>query len=222
MSCITFFIESLDLCLGSDMNRSQSLLLITFGSGQEQYSNKTPCDFDFATDYQQEVFSEISQGTFGFVNRIPDDFQSGHKRQWDHTLNSGTGYMYLVNVGNRNQIIVNTTVNNLSVGVRYEYSAYLANIIHALNVLSNDPEILFEVRNATSSKELIDQFTTGGIPKHWELTWKKYNVSFVATTNSVILLMKSCVEGNFGNDIAIDDIELRACSNDSRQHHNAS
>lgn len=198
------------------------LLLITFGSGPKKYSDRNPSHFNFTTDYKQHVGWKISQEQFAFVNRIPNGFSQGHKGAYDHTLNDGCGYMYLVNLGSKKKLIVNVTINNLSIGMRYEYSAYLANIAKTGAKFSKNPKICFEVRDAMSFKKVLGKFSTNKIPKYDKLTWEKYKVPFMAKTNAVILLMKSLVEDDAGNDVVIDDIELRACSNDTSQYHDTS
>jgi hypothetical protein len=46
------------------------------------------------------------------------------------------------------------------------------------------------------------------------MIWKKYGMSFITPTSSVVLLMISNVPGIAGNDFIVDDIQLRICSDD--------
>ena len=66
-------------------------------------------------------------GTFGFVNRVPDNNGAWQTNATDHT-GDGDGYMMLVNADYNPGQFYNGTVNNLCVGQRYEFSVYLANI----------------------------------------------------------------------------------------------
>jgi hypothetical protein len=78
-----------------------------------------------------------------------------------------------------------------------------------------NPNIRFEVRTATNENQLLAQFSTDDISEYDEVTWSKYGLSFNASSSSVVLLIVSNVEGIWrGNDLAIDDIELRVCSTD--------
>lgn len=79
------------------------------------------------------------------------------------------------------------------------------------------PKIRFEARTTVPDDKLIERFTTDFIPECDTMTWLKHDLLFVARTESVVLLMISCVNDTDGNDIAIDDIELRACSNEISQ-----
>ena len=132
-----------------------------------------------------------------------------HSGARDHTVNGNDGYMYLLNVGAKNSVIFESTIKNLSAGVRYEFSAYLANVENK-NSKNSNPNLRFEVRTLGG---LLERQDTNGIPKCKNMNWQKYGLSFIAPTNSVTLSMISNVGDERGNNIAIDDIEVRACSN---------
>ena len=136
---------------------------------------------------------------------------SWHENAFDHTANDIDGYMYVLNVDDNNKysLIFKKRVDNLTVGVSYEFSAYLTNIRKPEHN-SNDPNILFQVNEIAIAKN-----STGDIEESNPMTWKKYGVAFKAPNVSVILLMISMKKDRDGNNLAIDDIELRACSNQS-------
>ncbi len=73
------------------------------------------------------------------------------------------------------------------------------------------PNILFEVRTATTEK-LPAQLSTDDIPEYHIMTWVKYGLPFITRVSSIVVLMISNVGGTGGNDLAIDDIQLRICS----------
>ena len=118
--------------------------------------------------------------------------------------------MFLVNADFTPDQFFNGTINNLEVGRRYEFSVYVANIMVATGI---QPNIIFEVRNPTLNNSLIAQFDSGNISQTQQMTWTKYGLSFTAPSSSVILLMISNAPGGYGNDLAIDDIALRVCTN---------
>jgi hypothetical protein len=107
-------------------------------------------------------------------------------------------------------------VHNLSIGFRYEFSAYLANVHRKQTLISIRPEpnLRFEVQNPTLNNQLFAQLRTDGISAQEKMTWSKYGLSFVTSSSSVVLSLISNVRisGRLGNDVAIDDIELRVCS----------
>jgi hypothetical protein len=188
-------------------------LLITFGSGSDQYSRKTPSDFNFSTTHQQTFQTPINSGSFGLVNSVVDHEGRWHNGSPDHTENDVGGYMYLVNVAGERRLLFNATVNYLCIGQRYEFSAYLANI-RRKNTGADPikPNMLFQVRTATERYDLVAQSTTGNISESDSMIWSTYGLSFIASSSSVLVSIIPSVWGQSGNDIAIDDIEIRVCS----------
>jgi hypothetical protein len=208
---LSISIESVGLCSVNYTTNAQSLMLITFGSGPDQYSNATPASFNFSTTHQQTLNSTTVAGMFVFLNAMPNT-DYWHTEALDHTPNDAGGYMFLVDVADpKESELFNSTVNGLCIGSRYEFSAYLANIVKK-NLNDPKPNVRFEVRAQTVQKDILAQTITGDIPDYETMTWSKHGVSFIASSTSVTLLMISNVTVIRGNDLAIDDIELRVCS----------
>jgi hypothetical protein len=208
-------IESEPLCPDNAANNDTSLALITFDSGSDQYSNATPSTFNFSTTHQQIFNSTIVEGMFAFVNTVPNNYNAWHTGALDHTAMDQNGYMFLVNVANGNdRQLFTSTVNGLCIGLRYEFSAFLANVVveSPSTILLSKPNVRFEVRASTVPNDLLAESITGEISRSSSMTWTKYGVSFNASSHSVVLLMISNIQGDQGNDLAIDDIELRVCS----------
>ncbi len=204
-------IDSFGLCSNNNASNSKPLLLITFGSGLSPYSSERPATFNFTTTHYQCSRSQIVNNQFGFVNAVPDYSGYWHTGAKDHTENDTGGYMYLVNVGTKDEPLFNFIANNLCIGLQYEFSAYLANVENPRPSRTN-PNIRFEVRPTTTNKAFA-QCSTGNIPLKSQMTWSKHGLSFVASNSSINLLMFSNVESrDNGNNVAIDDIELRVCS----------
>jgi hypothetical protein len=174
--------------------------LITFENGSAQYSTATPNDFDFNTTYQQRFEPVTNDGMFSFVNSVHDDFNGAwHTGATDHT-GDDDGYMYLVNADFKPGQFYNGRVDNLCIGLRYEFSVYLANLCKPSGKIN--PNVLFEVRS-TDENILLAQLNSGDIVEQETLTWEKYGFSFIAPSSSVNLLMISNAPGGIGNDIVI-------------------
>ncbi|CAF4605837.1 unnamed protein product, partial [Rotaria magnacalcarata] len=204
--------QSGELCSFNDINNRKPLMTFTFGDGSTQYSNKTPLDFDFNTSYKQVFQSNIRGGKFAFVNRVPDYYDTWYTGELDHTENDNDGYMLLANVEKNNTQLFSYSMNNLCVGLKYEFSAYLANVIRdELN--SPKPNVRFEVWTTTENGTLLARLCTDSISQCTNMTWVKYGISFVAQNSSVLLLIISNAGGRHGNNLAIDDINIRVCSN---------
>ena len=86
----------------------------------------------------------------------------------------------------------------------------MANICKPSN--STKPNVRFEVRSADDENVLLAQNSTGDISEYPIMNWHKYSVIFNASVSSVTLLLISNVKNDFGNDLVIDDIELKPCS----------
>jgi hypothetical protein len=119
--------------------------------------------------------------------------------------------MYLVNADYTPGRFYNGRVDNLCIGLRYEFSVYLANLCKIKNMIK--PNVLFEVRSVVDDV-LLAQLESGDVAESDELTWTKYGFSFIASTSSVNLSMISNARGGSGNDLVIDDIALRVCAHE--------
>ena len=183
--------------------------MITFGNGSAQYSTATTDDFDFSTTYIQRFEPVTNDGMFSFINSVHNDFDNAwHTGAIDHTGDDG-GYMYLVNADITPGQFYNGRVDNLCIGLRYEFSVYLANLCKPSGKIN--PNVLFEVRSMDKNV-LLAQLSSSNIVEQETLTWEKYGFSFIAPSSSVNLLMISNAPGGIGNDIVIDDIALRVCA----------
>jgi hypothetical protein len=204
-------VQSVGLCLDDETFGAEPILLITFGHGPTQYSTAIPADFHFSTTYQQRFEPVTNDGMFSFVNSIHNDFDGvWHTNATDHSGDTG-GYMYLVNADITPGQFYNGRVDNLCIGLRYEFSVYLANLCKPSGKIN--PNVLFEVRSV-SGNVLLAQLNSGDIVAHDNLTWEKYGFSFIASDSSVNLLMISNADGGNGNDIVIDDIALNVCAHE--------
>ena len=186
---------------------------MTFGNGTRQYSTATPANFSFFTTYVQKFAPTTSNGQFSFINSIRDDFGGAwHTGAGDHTIDE-KGYMFLVNADYTPGQFYNTTIGNLCIGQRYEFSVYLTNVCRNKTVCSIDPNVRFEMRTIPPGSKLLAQYSSGSVPFNATvMVWREYGFSFVPPTSSVVLLMISAVQGGSGNDLALDDIALRLCS----------
>ncbi|CAF4892537.1 unnamed protein product [Rotaria socialis] len=199
------------LCTDGDSTNSLSILLITFGSGNQTYSNKTAEELNFTTSYTQSFKDQITSDKFALVNKVPvaNEWHSGAS---DYTTDDTDGYMFLVNVGKEDKCIFKYEVHNLCVGLRYEFSAYLANVMKEEHY-DGKINIKFRVKETPESKKSkIVEKKTDDISAYENMTWEKYGLSFVAQTGAAELFLDSKYEGKKNYYLAVDDIKLRICS----------
>ncbi|CAF0823054.1 unnamed protein product [Adineta ricciae] len=212
-----FPIESVDVC--SNINSSRSLWLITFGNGSEKLSDSVPSTFNFKTTYEQtRNVKNIDVGQFILINTVPSaSYTSWHVGAKDHTLNDSNGYMMVVNVASSGPTkLLEITVDHLCMGLQYEFSAYLANV-NKQGAKQERPNVWFEAHAATANQTILNKSSTGDLPELANFTWSKHTLLFKTNTSSVILSMIPYDHGSDGRNLAIDDIELRVCSNISSE-----
>ncbi|CAF0815444.1 unnamed protein product [Adineta ricciae] len=212
-----FPIESVDVC--PNINGSRSLWLITFGNGSEKLSNSVPSHINFTTTYKPTKDVEnIDVGQFILINTVPSvSYTSWHVGAKDHTLNDSKGYMMIVNVASSGPSkLFEITVDRLYMGLRYEFSAYLANV-NKQGASQKSPNVWFQARAATGNQPILNKSSTGDLPELASFTWSKHTLLFKTNTSSVILSMIPNDHGGNGRNLAIDDIELRVCSNISSE-----
>jgi len=200
------------LCTSAATKNSSPAVKLDFGSGSSQYSSATPASLGFSTKYRQVVSSsvKVDDGSFAIVNKLPQEFGT-----WiggtpsDHTSGDGKGYMMLVNAAHGAGVLFQITVKDLTVGLRYQLSAYFANVVKkGGNLLL--PDILIDAR--TVDNTLIASTPTGKVPEENTLTWKQYGMSFVTPSSTIILTFTSNTGGGAGDDYALDDVTLVACA----------
>lgn len=199
------------MCFDDTAIMMASNLWVTFGSGAATFSSNTPATFGFTTTYTQLFTSPIPDTYFAITNAVPSDNPAWHGGAPDHTPYDTNGYMFLANADPTPQEFFRSTVSYLCIGERYEFSAYLTNIVMPLGLAK--PNVLFQIRLPAPDNSVIGQASSGDIPEYSVMTWTKYGISFVATNTSVVLIMISNTPRADGNDMAIDDISFRICSN---------
>ena len=139
-------------------------------------------------------------------------------REWNNTFGTWDafpdnsddpdGYMMVVNAAFEPGKFYEQEVTGLCENTEYQFSADVRNVIRTgLNQLL--PNVSF----------LIDdeiQFTTGFVPENQR--WNNYAFSFNTGPGqtSVTLALSNNAPGGFGNDLAIDNIEFRACGPEAR------
>ena len=132
----------------------------------------------------------------------------------DHTSGDSNGYMALFN-GDSNTagIFYSKTVTDLCPGVRYSFSSWIANVLNSTHYNGTVPEVVFEIR--TLSNVLIGAITTGGIPQGINgLKWAQYGFSYdqPAGETAIKIIMRNNSTAIEANDLAIDDVVLKACA----------
>lgn len=184
-------------------------------------------NFGNGTNYGPALPAGVTN--YNFVVGNPDDgsytlyYRTNLFSTWhyslDHTPDATNGV-------NGKSLIVNAnasttgdfykrTVTGLCVNTTFEFSAWLMNIYNPGSGFCGANEIpinvRFEIWNDTETV-LLGSGDTGNIMGTATPLWQQYALVFTTgSETSVVLKMKNNGVGGCGNDLAIDDIEFRAC-----------
>ena len=153
-------------------------------------------------------------GTYMVTNRTQLNGASWHP-SLDHTPDDGFGYMLLFDATDVPGAFFNIVLDSLCPGTRYEFSAYLTNVVtpSACSGQSILPNVRFELRDPDSNN-LLGSIQTGSMPTTASLRWDQYGLTFTLpeNQNAVRLLLINNAPGGCGNDLALDDISLSICN----------
>lgn len=169
------------------------IFLLTFGTHSSRHVQGKVPSITFNGTYHTNLMATLSDSSGSLTTTIANNPQ-WHKGVGDHTSDGiDYGYMYLVDVRKDHTQLFSSTVHDICVDMRYEFSAYLANIFRQPNG-DFKPNARFEVRAGTDNNQLLAQLSTGEIPVDDNLTWRKYGLSFHASTSSITLLIISNID----------------------------
>ncbi len=181
----------------------------TFGTAGNPVSlvNQTTYEFepiDCPGDGQYAVLSSLDGTCFN---------STWHAVDRDHTAAGIRGNMLVVNGGNKPGVFYQQPVSGLCKGTSYEVSFWVMNLLRTetcLNALIPN----LSIRVETSEGLLIQSLAIGQIPQTDTPTWRRYSVLFTApvlTDDIVIKLINNQGDYGCGNDMALDDFQVRQC-----------
>lgn len=173
-----------------------------FGSGTANVVQTNPMT---APGYQYTTNPPPSDGYYVLSNNLgawPGNFAT-----WldiGDNSNDPNGYMMVVNASFTPGLFYKQLVEGLCENTLYVFTADVINLIRT-NVTGHiDPNVSFLI----DGEEL---YTTGSIGQ--DETWNTYGFTFTTAPGqtSVELSLRNNAPGGVGNDLAIDNIEFRAC-----------
>lgn len=204
-------VEPTQACHPGDLTSYSPLKTITFDTGESPCSAQKLARFGFSTTYIQGVNCYAPDGYFCFLKTIEGNIGKWHTGAIDHTSHEqAPGYMLFFNINYAGGEFVRANLSGLIIGRQYYFSAYFANVARTGHDPAS-PDIMFQVRAIDNTNILLGETRTGPIAGSETMVWHKHGIRFVAQSNAVTVLMLSNVAGGFGNDLVIDDIEIRGC-----------
>ena len=201
--------SQLGFCTGS---KGAAVFNENFGNGTT-YGPQLPAGF---TNYPF-VAGAPNDGFYTLYNNT--NLYSTWHNSLDHTPDASNG-------PNGKALIVNAnagtsgdfykrTVTGLCINTTFEFSTWLMNVYNPGSGFCGAGQIpinvRFEIWNDTETV-LLGSGNTGNITGSFSPNWQQFALVFTTTSQTtVVLKMKNNGLGGCGNDLAIDDIEFRAC-----------
>ena len=173
----------------------------TNGYNYEDQTNNPPGDTNSnINDFEYSVTSQIVAPFGSWISPI------------DHTSGTlvGQGRYLVMNVGTPTptQIIYSKQINDIIPGQNLEVSLYVMNLLRQ-GTGGLDPDLTVEIREVGTGT-IVQSIRTGSIPKNTgQNDWIPFNASLNPGANtSLEFVIRSEINGNGGNDFALDDIEI--------------
>ncbi|MDR1593373.1 MAG: hypothetical protein LBS43_02655, partial [Prevotellaceae bacterium] len=129
----------------------------------------------------------------------------------DHTsADPDKGYYMLVNASYTPGLFYTTTISALCDNTNLYFSVWLGNVMATFGI---KPKLRFVLEDAITH-ETLAIYSTGDLPNINSATWKMYGFRFTNHSNSVKVSIYNDAPGGGGNDLVLDDIEIRFCDPD--------
>ncbi|GHT75955.1 hypothetical protein FACS189413_00420 [Bacteroidia bacterium] len=137
----------------------------------------------------------------------------------DHTYpnDPGKGYFMFVNADYDPGQFYQLRIDNLCSGSTLYFSAWILNIVQDPDRIQ--PNLRFEVYDGSNPTQLLTSYNTDIIGPDYITSngtdignWNRYGFTFPTTSSSVILKIINNAPGGNGNDLALDDIQVRFCT----------
>ncbi len=199
------------------------LASVDFGNYNENnnFCTPTPLGTNITTYNFADVAYDGNYTICTYTNALKDYWYTSTP---DHTTGDFyEGRYMIVNADYNPGTFYTIRIDDLCPGTKLYFSAWIGNLMNPYGAafttggrnLSDfaDPNLLFELKDAVTGTVLAE-FTTGNIPKVNSRAefWKQYGFTFTTGSSpSVILTLKNNFKGGNGNDLGLDDIQIRIC-----------
>lgn len=172
-----------------------------FGSGTD---NVVPVDPMIAPGFRYQTIPPPNDGFYTITNDMRQ--WAGTFPTWDafpDNSDETDGYMMIVNAAFEPGKFYEQTVDGLCENTEYQFTADVRNILRT-GTNGIFPNVSFLIND-------VVQFTTGNVPENQQ--WNTYGFAFNTAPGetTITLALSNNAPGGFGNDLAIDNIEFRAC-----------
>ena len=174
-----------------------------------------PVSMDGLTSYSYVPPTCPSDGQYTILATFTEScFNTWFAVPTDHTPNDINGNMMIVNGANKVGAFYQQSLSGLCSGSNYEVSIWALNLLRTgtcLNSLKPNLSINIETKDG----RVLASTVIGSVEQSDEPVWKQYSAIFTApqTTEEIVIKLINN-EGGYGcgNDMVIDDFQVRQCS----------
>lgn len=132
----------------------------------------------------------------------------------DHTPGSVGGNMLLVNGDARPGEFFRQSVTGLCANTSYEVSIWALNLLRANTCFPTiQPNLTMRIESASGA--VLREIDLGNLPETTTPVWQRYTTVFSvsqASATVTVRFINNRGEGGCGNDMALDDLQLRQCT----------
>ncbi len=136
-----------------------------------------------------------------------------HNVPEDHTPGDVGGNMMIVNGSDQSGEFYQHPLTSLCSGTPYEFSVWGMNLLKpGICTAPLLPNLTISIE--TAAGRVIQSINIGTIPQSATPTWQRFSTVFTApesTDGVVVKLINKQGDGGCGNDLALDDIQLKQC-----------
>lgn len=190
---------------GQECNGSlgEAVINLDFDRGQPLFgpSIGNATTYEFVSAEPKDGEYTIAKNTIGMY---PDN---GWHQISNHTPNDPNGYMMIVNSSINPGIVFQKTLSPLCAGTTYVFEAWVVNLINYPGIR---PNLNFQIETKTG--QILKVYNSGEIPDSQVPEWLRFATTFtVGNETDLVLKIINLGVGGIGNDLAFDDISIRAC-----------
>lgn len=167
------------------------------------------------TTYQYVFSTCPDNGQYTTVERVNGTCfnNAWHTVTEDHTPNDVRGNMLVINASNEVGAFFQQPLSGLCGGNQYEFSVWGLNLLRP--GICSEPNLPnLTIRIETQTGRVLQTIDFGSISVTATPTWRRFSTLFTAPMVNepvVVKLINNQEAGGCGNDLALDDIELKQC-----------
>ncbi|MDR0507022.1 MAG: hypothetical protein LBH32_09445 [Dysgonamonadaceae bacterium] len=170
--------------------------------------NKTTYKFD------NNPNDNVNDGEYALMKQLAPFPQFGWVNFDDHTYekNLEKGYFMLVNASYTAGQFYETTISDLCINSKLYFSVWIGNLMLTGGI---EPDLRFEIYETSNPSNRLAQYDTETVPPNNSNGWGKWvqhGFTFTTPSSSIILKLFNKAPGGSGNDLVLDDIEVRFCA----------